>query len=86
MSDPRSVISGLSEEQANAVKETIRWAAQRAGWEGAAAALEAFADRMEGATIDANSEEYAAGAAEAFRLASESAREQAKAIRAEQLE
>ena len=85
MSDPRNVISDLTPEQSEGVRETIRWAAQRAGWEGAAAALEAFADRIEGATIDGTSEEYAAGAAEAFRLTSEAAREQAKAIRAEQL-
>lgn len=85
MTDARRVMAGLTSEQAESVRETVRWAAERAGWEGAAAALEAFADRMDGATIDATSEAYAAGAAEAFRLAAEQAREQARAIRAEQL-
>lgn len=65
--------------------DPVRWAAERGGWQGAALALEAFAGRLEGATLDAQSPEYAAGAAEAFRLAAELAREQAKAIRVEQL-
>lgn len=65
--------------------EKVRWAAEQAGWQGAALALEAFADRLEGATLDAESPDYVAGAVEAFRLAAGLAREQAQAIRAEKL-
>lgn len=69
----------------NTTDEKVRWAAEQAGWQGAALALEAFADRLEGATLDAESPEYAAGAVEAFRLAAELARDQARAIREEKL-
>lgn len=72
-------------ESGDSTDQKVRWAAERAGWQGAALALEAFADRLEGATLDAESPEYAAGAVEAFRLAAELAREQARAIREEKL-
>jgi hypothetical protein len=69
----------------DATDEKVRWAAEQAGWQGAALALEAFADRLEGATLDAESPDYVAGAVEAFRLAAGLAREQARAIREEKL-
>ena len=81
MSDARAEESRSDD----ALEERIRWAAEQAGWQGAALALEAFADRLEGATLDAESPDYAAGAVEAFRLAAGLARDQARAIRAEQL-
>lgn len=85
MAEDGEVIAGLTAEQAAVVDRRMRWAAEQAGWRGAALALEAFANRLEGATLDASSAEQAAGAAEAFRMAAQLARDQAKAILSEKL-